>query len=32
MPTTWTRTPEEFHKIDTANTDGCYRLLGDSLA
>ena len=25
MPTTWTRTPEEFHKIYTANTDAFYR-------
>ena len=32
MPTTWTRTPEEFHKIYTANTDAFYRLGGYSLA
>ena len=30
MPTTWTRTPEEFHKIYTANTDAFYRLGGYS--
>ena len=32
MPTTWTRTPEEFHKIYTANTDAFYRLGGGGLA
>ena len=32
MPTTWTRTPEEFHKIYTANTDAFYRLGGQGLA
>ncbi len=32
MPTTWTRTPEEFHKIYLANTDAFYRLGGASLA
>ena len=32
MPTTWTRTPEEFHKIYTANTDAFYRLGGAGLA
>ena len=32
MPTTWTRTPEEFHKIYTANTDAFYRLGGASMA
>ena len=32
MPTTWTRTPEEFHKIYTANTDAFYRLGGYSMA
>ena len=32
MPTTWTRTPEEFHKIYTANTDAFYRLGGYTLA
>ena len=26
MPTTWTRAPEEFHKIYVANTDAFYRL------
>ncbi len=26
MPTTWTRAPEEFHKIYIANTDAFYRL------
>ncbi len=26
MPTTWNRSPEEFHKIYTANTDAFYRL------
>ncbi len=32
MPTTWTRTPEEFHKIYIANTDAFYRLGGSSMA
>ena len=32
MPTTWTRSPEEFHKIYTANTDAFYRLGGSGLA
>ena len=32
MPTTWSRTPEEFHKIYTANTDAFYRLGGSSMA
>ena len=32
MPTTWPRTPEEFHKIYTANTDAFYRLGGAGLA
>ncbi len=32
MPTTWTRTPEEFHKIYAANTDAFYRLGGQGLA
>ena len=32
MPTTWTRTPEEFHKIYTANTDAFYRLGSASMA
>ncbi len=32
MPTTWTRTPEEFHKIYTANTDAFYRLGGSAMA
>ena len=26
MPTTWSRTPEEFHKIYIANTDAFYRI------
>ena len=26
MPTTWSRAPEEFHKIYLANTDAFYRL------
>ena len=26
MPTTWNRSPEEFHKIYIANTDAFYRL------
>ena len=32
MPTTWTRTPDEFHKIYIANTDAFYRLGGYSMA
>ena len=32
MPTTWNRSPEDFHKIYTANTDAFYRLGGISLA
>lgn len=32
MPTTWNRTPEEFHKIYLANTDAFYRLGNTSLA
>ena len=32
MPTTWTRSPEEFHKIYLANTDAFYRLGNASLA
>ncbi len=32
MPTTWNRTPEEFHKIYAANTDAFYRLGGASMA
>ena len=28
MPTTWTRAPEEFHKIYVANTDAFYRMGG----
>ncbi len=32
MPTTWTRTPEEFHKIYIANTDAFYRLGGSAMA
>ena len=26
MPTTWNRSPEEFHKIYIANTDAFYRV------
>ena len=26
MPTTWNRSPEEFHKIYSANTDAFYRI------
>ena len=29
MPTTWSRAPEEFHKIYIANTDAFYRLGGN---
>ena len=32
MPTTWNRTPEEFHKIYVANTEAFYRLGGIGLA
>ena len=32
MPTTWNRSPEEFHKIYVANTDAFYRIGGYSLA
>lgn len=32
MPTTWNRSPEEFHKIYIANTDAFYRLGSYSLA
>ena len=32
MPTTWNRSPEEFHKIYLANTDAFYRLGGAQLA
>lgn len=32
MPTTWSRSPEEFHKIYIANTDAFYRIGGSSLA
>ena len=32
MPTTWSRTPEEFHKIYLANTDAFYRIGNASLA
>ena len=32
MPTTWNRSPEEFHKIYLANTDAFYRLGGAELA
>ena len=32
MPTTWNRSPEEFHKIYMANTDAFYRLGGAALA
>ena len=32
MPTTWNRSPEEFHKIYLANTDAFYRLGGLTLA
>ena len=32
MPTTWNRSPEEFHKIYRANTDAFYRLGGSALA
>ncbi|MGM9585974.1 MAG: AAA family ATPase [Candidatus Limivicinus sp.] len=32
MPTTWNRSPEEFHKIYIANTDAFYRIGSSSLA
>ena len=32
MPTTWSRSPEEFHKIYLANTDAFYRIGSASLA
>ncbi len=32
MPTTWNRSPEEFHKIYVANTDAFYRIGSYSLA
>ena len=32
MPTTWNRSPEEFHKIYIANTDAFYRAGGSALA
>ena len=32
MPTTWNRSPEEFHKIYTANTDAFYRIGGSAMA
>ena len=32
MPTSWNRSPEEFHKIYIANTDAFYRLGGSGLA
>ena len=32
MPTTWNRSPEEFHKIYIANTDAFYRIGSASLA
>lgn len=32
MPTTWNRSPEEFHKIYIANTDAFYRLGNKNLA
>ena len=32
MPTAWTRSPEEFHKIYVANTDAFYRIGSASLA
>lgn len=32
MPTTWNRSPEEFHKIYIANTEAFYRIGGYSLA
>ena len=32
MPTTWSRSPEEFHKIYLANTDAFYRIGNTNLA
>ena len=32
MPTTWSRSPEEFHKIYIANTDAFYRIGSSNLA
>ncbi len=32
MPTTWNRSPEDFHKIYSANTDAFYRVGGISMA
>ena len=32
MPTTWNRSPEEFHKIYIANTDAFYRVGSFALA
>lgn len=32
MPTSWNRSPEEFHKIYVANTDAFYRIGGAGLA
>ena len=32
MPTTWNRSPEEFHKIYSANTDAFYRTGGSGVA
>ena len=32
MPTTWNRSPEEFHKIYLANTDAFYRIGSANLA
>lgn len=32
MPTTWNRSPEDFHRIYLANTDAFYRLGGNNLA
>ncbi len=32
MPTTWKRSPEEFHKIYTANTEAFYKIAGRALA
>lgn len=32
MPTTWNRSPEEFHKIYSANTDAFYRVGGIAMA
>lgn len=32
MPTTWNRSPEDFHRIYSANTDAFYRLGSFSLA